>query len=128
MGYYTRYTMSVHKNEENVTAYDIANKMKELMDKEKGAFYPFEDEIKDMCEDEENKKFYDIDLESDEVKWYEYAEDMCKLSAALPSVIFQLEGEGEENGDLWKAWYKGGRQIIHHAEIVIKPLDESEFK
>jgi hypothetical protein len=120
--------MSVHKNEENVTSYDIFNKMKELIEKEKGAFYPFEDEIKDLAEDEDNKKFYDITLESDEVKWYEHAEDMCKLSEALPSVIFQLEGEGEENGDLWKAWYKDGRQVIHQAEIVIKPLDENEFK
>ena len=128
MGYYTNYSMSIYKNDENITTYDIVNTIKNLMEKEKGMFYPFENEIKRMCDDEDNKKFYDIDLDSYQTKWYEYAEDMCKLSSCFPSVIFQLDGEGEENGDLWTAWYKNGKQVIHCAEIIIKPLDEKEFK
>ena len=41
-------------------------------------------------------------------KWYDHHEHMLKLSAEFPSVTFVLDGDGEEQGDVWKDTYKAG--------------------
>lgn len=52
----------------------------------------------------------------DEVKWYEYGEDMKSLSKLFPDRIFVLSGVGEEQGDEWKDYFKNG------AVKTIKPV------
>jgi hypothetical protein len=44
-----------------------------------------------------------------EAKWYECEEDMKALSRDNPHIIFLVEGEGEENGDIWRAFVKDGQ-------------------
>lgn len=58
-----------------------------------------------------------------ETKWYAWFEDMLKMSAEIPNVLFKLHGEGEENGDIWDAYFLNGKGQHHRAEIVIKPCD-----
>lgn len=41
-------------------------------------------------------------------KWYEHEEDMAKFSAAHPGVLFTLDGEGEEAGDVWRKYFRDG--------------------
>ena len=44
-------------------------------------------------------------------KWYDYNYDMIHLSSYYPNVTFILTGNGEECGDVWKRYYKGGRCV-----------------
>jgi hypothetical protein len=62
-----------------------------------------------------------------ETKWYNWEEDLRKFSAKFPNVLFLLEGEGEENGDLWKAYFKGGKMQLCKAEVTYPKYDENEL-
>jgi hypothetical protein len=44
-----------------------------------------------------------------ESKWYEHAIELIMLSRKYPEFLFTLSGDGEENGDLWKKFFKGGK-------------------
>lgn len=57
---------------------------------------------------------------SDNLKWYEWKEDMKQLSSEWPNVLFILEGDGEESGDMWKAWFRNGRSYKLEAKIVFE--------
>ncbi len=41
--------------------------------------------------------------------WYDYHKDMIALSTKYPAYLFTLTGEGEENEDIWRCFYKGGK-------------------
>lgn len=64
----------------------------------------------------------------DSVKWYEWEEDMRKVSELYPDYLFHLSGEGENNDDIWEATFKAGKAHIRKAEINIPPFDEKELK
>ena len=49
----------------------------------------------------------------DQVKWYDYDADMRMVSEEWPGVLFTLNGEGEENGDIWRAYYRDGLAVTH---------------
>jgi hypothetical protein len=51
-------------------------------------------------------------------KWYDWEKDMRLLSASFPNVLFTLEGNGEENVDIWIAYFKGGKSQICKAKIT----------
>ena len=55
---------------------------------------------------------------SGSVKWYDHDIDMTKLSEKYPTVKFVLDGEGEEQGDVWKKIFLGGRMKYLLAELV----------
>jgi hypothetical protein len=57
--------------------------------------------------------------------WYDHEEDMKALAAHFPDILFALEGEGEESGDLWKKYFLGDqmqvcRAIITYDECTLK--------
>ena len=95
MGYYTRFELAVISGGDNETDYEQA--VKEQID-----YYPFDDST----------------------KWYDFEKDMREVSKQHPSVLLELSGEGEENGDLWKAYFKDGKMQMCKAEIVYKNFDE----
>ena len=41
-------------------------------------------------------------------KWYDWESNMRNLSRYHPLVLFELNGQGEDLGDLWRAYFKGG--------------------
>lgn len=41
-------------------------------------------------------------------KWYNSKSDMSRLSEQFKNVLFIVNGEGEENGDIWKYYFKNG--------------------
>lgn len=51
-------------------------------------------------------------------KWYDYEDDMKKMSTAIPGVVFHLRGEGEENGDIWDLFALDGKVQKHYAQII----------
>lgn len=88
MGYYTQYTLSWNKN-----AGPSYDELEKLTDENwyvarSGALYTQEP-----------------------TKWYDWENDMLLLSLRYPETLFKLDGEGEESGDIWRAFYKGGKQI-----------------
>ena len=60
---------------------------------------------------------------ADCVKWHEWQTDMKKLSLRHPDLVFHLTGDGEENGDLWKADFWQGEMQLRPAELVYPPFD-----
>jgi hypothetical protein len=46
-----------------------------------------------------------------ETKWYQHEEHMLGISAKYHETLFKLDGEGEESGDVWRKFYKGGVMI-----------------
>lgn len=58
-------------------------------------------------------------------KWYNYEDDMKKLSLAFSDTYFLLYGVGEEQGDVWKAYFYNGEVQIIKATLTFK--DEPMF-
>jgi hypothetical protein len=89
---------------------------------EKASSYPV------VCEYGNEWLYYLWIGDVDSCKWYEHEEDMRKLSALFPDVLFTLSGEGEESGDIWKMYVKGGKSHSVSAEIVLPEFDETKLK
>jgi hypothetical protein len=62
------------------------------------------------------------------VKWYHHHEHMKQVSLMFPDEVLMLKGVGEEQGDIWKAYYKSGKVQIAKAVITFEPFDESKLK
>jgi len=60
-------------------------------------------------------------------KWYSWEQDMRKVSAAHPEVLFGMSGEGEDSGDQWKAYFLGGKCQRIGAEITFDPFDPAKL-
>lgn len=108
MGYYTFYAISTFE---------------ELTETEKNIVVDFFTQ-KDLID-----YVFDSDLGTyGEAKWYEHNEDMLELSKILPHVTFELDGEGEENGDLWRTYYKNGKKQFCPARIEYDDFDADLLK
>lgn len=64
----------------------------------------------------------------DETKWYNHETEMSAISRLYPNVIFELSGEGEEGGDLWRKYFKNGRVQRCYAEINYSEYDENRLE
>ncbi len=86
MGYYTRYVVSADVPDQDKA--DLINANLERITK------------------------YKIELNeaTEEIKWYDHEKDMVQLSAKFPDVRFEVSGNGEEQGDVWKQAFLGGKK------------------
>lgn len=66
---------------------------------------------------------YSYGVESDEIKWYNHLNDIKAVSLMFPGQEIHVSGEGEESGDIWKAYAKNG--LVYRAEVV---LDYGPYK
>lgn len=64
----------------------------------------------------------------DNTKWYSWSKDMIKHSLLHPEVLFTIDGEGEESGDVWRAYIKNGKMQQEKAKIQLAGFDESKLK
>lgn len=64
----------------------------------------------------------------DSCKWYEWKDDMIKHSLKNPGVLFTLDGEGEESGDVWRTYFKDGKMQQEVAEIQLAGFDPAKLK
>lgn len=60
-------------------------------------------------------------------KWYDHDEDMMRLSGRFPDILFSLHGNGENQEDMWDAYYLNGRMQYCGAKITYPPFDESQL-
>lgn len=58
-------------------------------------------------------------------RWYDHEDEMRSFSEQFPHVLFTLSGEGEENGDLWKKYFRNGKMQAAPAKITYAEFDES---
>lgn len=63
-----------------------------------------------------------------EIKWYEHDSDCAVLSLDFPGVVLCLEGQGQERGDDWKAYYKDGKVQHCFGEMVYPEYSEQKFE
>jgi len=68
-----------------------------------------------------------LNHELDSIKWYDYQDDMKNISSQFPNVLFTLRGEGEENGDIWVAYFKNGKVQQSKAKITFDEFNESKL-
>lgn len=105
MGYYTKYSLEIIPND-----YDANLEL--LLESE--SFCEYSPLISFMCGSRESK-------------WYEHDDDMKKLSSKFPDKLFILSGHGEEDGDIWRKYYKNGKVQRVDAEIVFEEFDEDKL-
>lgn len=97
MGYYTRFELSIKSGDRQTDFEEIVSKYVD--------FNPFDE----TC------------------KWYDCEKDMREISKLYPETVFQLEGEGEESGDIWKAYFKNGLMQKSEAIITFEEFDENKL-
>lgn len=110
MGYYTKFTLKW-----TVTTGEVAKLNRE---------------IEDFLE-ENSDTYYGIEPDgrsADECKWYDHEKDMVKLSNLFPSVLFEMEGEGEESDDQWRRYYLAGKCQYVRAKIVFDDYDPTKLE
>ena len=66
----------------------------------------------------------DGDFEN-KVYWYTHEEDMAEFSKRYPEILFTLYGEGEDNTDIWREYFKNGKYHTIFAKISFDDFDES---
>lgn len=98
MGYYTRFNLTEHGNSEEVIA-----RINEV------SGHPY-------------------GVESDEIKWYNWNEDIVKVSNLFPDTLITISGVGEEFPDMWIAYAKNGKIQVEEAIITYPPFDETKLK
>lgn len=48
---------------------------------------------------------------ADKMKWYTWQRDLLKISGDFPDARIMVTGEGDDSGDNWRAWFRGGELI-----------------
>lgn len=66
-------------------------------------------------------------FDGETVKWYSHEKDMRAHSINWPELMFTLEGEGEEAGDIWVEYYKNGKMQRCSAKITFDAFDDSKL-
>lgn len=59
-----------------------------------------------------------------EAKWYNYDDNLTKLSKAFPHITINIEGKGEDDEDHWRARYRNGESESVRAVIMFPPFKE----
>ena len=110
IGYYTYYHLSAHgdSDEKIKTA---SNRLAELMDYGVPEESPYP-----------NSPFYWLNYDS--LKWYDWENDMYKLSKEFPTIVFTLYGEGEDHDDTCRAFFKNGTVVFQKARIYYDPTPD----
>ncbi len=63
-----------------------------------------------------------------DARWYKHEDDMRAFSKWHPSFIFKLHGDGEEQGDVWVKYFKGGKMQECKIITTFAPYDESKLE
>lgn len=99
MGYNTKFKLKADKQEDAIEAY-----FHEALDGTyMSRFYYYEGEGEWESEDAWT--------------WYNHEDDMIGLSHKFPEVLFTLDGEGEDNRDIWRSYFKNGKTYTWSLEV-----------
>jgi hypothetical protein len=84
--------------------------------------------IVEYLEDRPDSYAYSAWVDGGRCKWYEWEEDMRKLSKKFPGAIFTLDGDGENDDDVWKAYFYNGKMQKTMAEFRFEEFDMDKLK
>lgn len=125
MGYYTRFSIEIRtaitKAEAKEIAWAINRAIAPLVKNEENWVFSLDGYESANVEDDE-KATWDL-MSYDELKWYDWKEDMKAIAKEYPAIEFRVEGNGEDRDDWWVALLKGDRYQIKYVE---PPIDEWE--
>ena len=62
------------------------------------------------------------------VKWRGHEDDMKAFSRKWPDTTLRLQGWGEEDGDIWVKYFKGGKMQVSKASISLDPFNPGALK
>ncbi len=111
MGYYTKYTGEVLSG---ANEKDVAKAI--------AALDYFD------CIDNPDIETIDDVIGYDSTKWYDYQKDMIEVSKQFPNALILIEGKGEDNYDIWKAYFKNGKCVVYQADIVFPEFNEDDLR
>ena len=57
------------------------------------------------------------ELDNQYIKWYNASERICEIAKEHPSVMIQVDGDGEESLDIWTLRLLGSKSELVQAEI-----------
>ena len=86
--------------------------------------------MSELNKEEYNELFYAVDEQGETLessKWYEHENDLRKLSATCPGVVFHLQGSGEEAGDIWHKYFLNGKMQHCPAKIAFDEFDPKKL-
>lgn len=69
------------------------------------------------CREDKKNMYYFM---QDECKWYNHQEELEAASAKHRDIVFVLDGEGSDAGDIWREFYLNGK-LIHRWRPDITP-------
>jgi len=64
----------------------------------------------------------------DTEKWYGFEEQLCHFSKEYPDCTFIFYVKGEDNEDLRRYYFRNGKVVKQHAQIVFSKFNPNEFK
>lgn len=136
MGYYTQFKISVNgklENKQRVAELEKAKKEAEVLTGklkelalaavEKELNFEKNIDIQKVVSDKIGYNPFE-----EETKWYNHENDMREISKQFPDVIFQLNGEGEESGDIWVKYFVNGKMQTASAKITFDGFDQKKLK
>ncbi len=84
-------------------------------------------ELRNCCE-EASYAIDDTGSEEQGCKWYDHEKDLREFSTKHPAALFVLNGEGEENGDIWREYYRNGKMQRCKAVIAMPKFNPALLK
>lgn len=111
MGYLTRYKLKI-KSYQDLEEAKIARKAIET--------YPFDgyaNSFENMYNDW-----------TDSFKWYDHEKELKQFSTLYPTTVFELQGNGEDQGDVWFKYFKAGKIQICQVVISFDVYDENKLQ
>ena len=123
MGYYTNFSIAIRTAITRAEAKDITAAINRAIYPfiENKDDYPFSLDDHSGIEDDE-KATWEL-IPYDEMKWYDWEDDMKEIAKKYPAIEFRVEGSGEDKDDWWVALLKGDRFQIKYCTA---PVDEWE--
>lgn len=58
------------------------------------------------------------------LKWYDFDDEMRRVSVQHPHVLFTLDGKGEETGDIWRHFYLAGACFMWTPDVEPPEFDD----
>ncbi|WP_276976809.1 hypothetical protein [Flavobacterium filum] len=61
-------------------------------------------------------------------KWYGHEDQLKYFSSKNPDILFLLEVSGENQGDSWRKYFKGGKMQVCKVKISFDEFDENKLQ
>jgi len=66
-------------------------------------------------------------FETDDIMWYMWESELIEFSRTFPHLRIEIHGEGEENGDMWKARIQNGEVETVEAELTFPNFKKMDW-